>query len=296
MLNIAATFAPTVALGKRHREDSEEEEPQREGGLVGIHTHEVPRQKRARGRGTTKGILKATGSAAKTHPELVARIPKTSFDNKPKAVGRGAERLATPSAKGVYHQPSSGPSFQRGWVVDAAAGEPTRVEGSAEGTAHHIDNTAQDQKGQEASKLFEIPRRFKHGYKMLLQASESDFARGAIEVIKCRVCPDAKFLNFQQFKRHCDFTEAHPLVIHFCNLCGNFFARPDALGRHRRDRPPECRKVTLEMAAQKHRETEEAHEEFIRRLNSGQDIGKPFSEIIKEKFPESSKKRRGGSK
>jgi len=50
------------------------------------------------------------------------------------------------------------------------------------------------------------------------------------------------------------------------------------------------------MAAQKHRETEEAHEEFIRRLNSGQDIGKPFSEIIKEKFPESSKKRRGGSK
>jgi hypothetical protein len=56
------------------------------------------------------------------------------------------------------------------------------------------------------------------------------------------------------------------------------------------------------MAAEKQRETEEEHERFIGRmeqaLRSGEGIGslKRFSKIIKEKNPESSKKRAGGSK
>jgi hypothetical protein len=41
------------------------------------------------------------------------------------------------------------------------------------------------------------------------------------------------------------------------------------------------------MAAQKHRETEEVHEEFVRglqhSLNTGQ-VGEPFSQIIKDKI------------
>jgi hypothetical protein len=296
--NVTATFAPTLALGKRHREV---EVPQ--GDVVGTHTHEVPPQKRVRAVGTTMGILKAARSAARTHHELAARIP-TKISNTPKAAGRGAERLATPSAQGICHQPLQGPSFQRGWVVEAADGKLTWVEESVdEEAAHHIGKAEQKRKDEATSKLFEIPPNFEPGHRSLLQASESDFARGAVQEIKCRLCPDEKFKNFQDYKRHCDFKETHPLVIDFCDQCGDFFARTDSLLRHGRQRPPECLKVTPEVAAQKRSATEEAHGEFIRRLEDGlkmgQDIGKPFSEIIKDKYPESSKKRmrtRSGNK
>jgi hypothetical protein len=270
---------------------------------VGIQTHEVPPQKRARAGGTTKGILKAAQSAARTHHEPVARIPKQRLASKPKAVGRGAERLATPSAQGIYHQPLPGPSFQRDWVVNAADGKPTWVEGSVdEEVAHHVDNTVEQrqEEEEESNKHFKIPRKFEPGHRLLLQASDADFARGAVQAIECRLCPNTELKNFQEFKRHCDSTEAHPLVIHFCDQCGDFFARPDSLARHGKQRPPECRMVTPEEAAQKRRATEEAHDEFFRRLEhglrTGQDIGKPFSRIIKDRYPKSSKKRKGSGK
>jgi hypothetical protein len=261
---------------------------------VGIHTHEVPPQKRARG-------VKTARSAARTHHQPVARIPKTIVVSKPKAAGRGAERLATPSAQGIYHQPLPGPSFRRDWVVNAADGTPTWDEGSVdEEAAHHIDNTVEQRHEEVTNKLFEIPRKFEPGHRLLLQASDADFARGAIQAIECRLCPNTKLKNFQEFKRHCDSTEAHPLVIHFCDQCGDFFARPDSLARHRKQRPPECRMVTPEEAAQKRWATEEAHDEFFRRLEHGlrteQDIGKPFSRIIKDRYPKSSKKRKGSGK
>jgi hypothetical protein len=296
--NEKATLAPVVALGKRHLEA---EGPQGDEGLVGTHTHEIPPQKRTRGGGRTKGILKAARSAARTHHELVARIPKTMVECKPKAAGRGAERLATPSAQGIYHQPLPGPSSQRGWVVDAADGKPIWDEGSVdEEVAHSVDNTIEQYQEQMTNKLFEIPRKLEPGHRLLLQASDADIARGAVQAIKCRLCPNAKLKNFQEFKRHCNFTETHPLVIHFCDQCGDFFARPDSLVRHSKQRPPECHRVTPEEAARKRRVTEEAHDEFMQKLEdglkTGQDIGKPFSRIIKDKYPKSSKKRKGSGK
>jgi len=53
-------------------------------------------------------------------------------------------------------------------------------------------------------------------------------------------------------------------------------------------------------AAEKRAVTEEEHRTFIQRLDhclaTGEDIGRPFSQIIKERYPKSSKKRTGGSK
>jgi hypothetical protein len=225
--NAMTTYAPTTALGKRRREA---EEPQGDGGLVGINAHDVPPQKRARG--GTSGILKAKRSAAGTRHNLVARIPKTRFECKPKEAGRGAERLATPSAHGIYHQSSPGPSFQQGWAVEPADGKPNWVEGSVdEDAAHRIDSTVQQQQ-EEATELFKIPRKFKPGYRLLLQASEADFARGAVQTIKCRLCPDTKLKDFEEFKRHCKTMETHPLELHFCDRCGDYFARSDSLKRH----------------------------------------------------------------
>jgi hypothetical protein len=251
-----------------------------------------------------KGILKAAQSAARTRHKPAARICKRRFSGAPKEAGRGAERLATPSSQGIYHRSLLRPSFQQGWAVDAADGKPTWVEGSAsvdEEAVHrdHIDSTVQQQH-EDVTKLFDIPRKFKPRYRLLLQAPEADFALGAVQAIKCCLCPDTKLEDFEEFKLHCRTTETRPLEIHFCDHCGDFFVRRDSLKRHRNLPPAECRKVTPVKAAEKRRVTEEAHEDVIRRLEHGlmrgKDIGRPFSKIIKERYPESSEKRTGGNK
>jgi hypothetical protein len=290
---VTATYPLTTALGKRHREAEELHD-----GGPGINTHIMPPQKRARGR--TSGILKEEWSAARTHHNLVVRIPDTKINSKPEEAGRGAGMLATPNAHGIYYQSLLGPSSQQGWAVEPADGKPTWEEGRVdEEAAHRIDSTVQQQQ-EGAEKLFEIPRKLKPGYTLLLQVSEADDARGAVQAIKCRLCPDSNLKDFEEFKRHCKTSETHPLVIHFCNRCGDFFARGDSLKRHHNQPPAECRKVTPVDAAEKRRETEKEHKAFMARLRSsletGEDIGKGFSQIIKERFPQSSKKRMGGSK
>ena len=184
--------------------------------------------------------------------------------------------------------------------MEPADGKLTWVEGSVDEEAvYDIDSTVQQQH-EETTELFAIPRIFKPEYGLLLQASEADLARGAVQTIKCRLCPQTRLKNFEEFKRHCRTTEAHPLEIHFCDPCGDFFARQDSLKRHLQKPPPECTKVTPVKAAEKRSVTRQEHRAFIQQLErglmTGEDIGKPFCQIIKEKYPESSKKRTGGSK
>jgi hypothetical protein len=152
----------------------------------------------------------------------------------------------------------------------------------------------QQRQKEEKEKLFKIPRKLKTEHKALLVATETDLARGTVQEIKCRLCPDTNFKKWEDYKRHCDTIEAHPLKISFCDFCGDFFARGDSLRRHRINQPPECASITPERAAGKRRETQKAHDEFIGRLEGflkrGEDIGKPFSQIIKKKYPKSAKK------
>jgi hypothetical protein len=122
-------------------------------------------------------------------------------------------------------------------------------------------------------------------------------ARGSIREIKCQRCPDGTFRTWEDFKRHCDTTETHPLKIFFCDHCGDFFARRDSLDRHQNKPPAECRSITLEKANEKRRETQTVHDEFIARLmeflrTGEEDVEIPFSQIIKEMYPKSSKKRK----
>ncbi len=139
---------------------------------------------------------------------------------------------------------------------------------------------------------------FQPMHKLFLQASEADFARGAVGAIKCRVCPNKNFKDFQQFKRHCDTSERHPLVINFCDHCSDYFARPDSLKRHRAHPPHKCLKALPEKGADKRRVTEGLHEKFVRdlehSLRTGKSIGPPFYQIMIERYPDSSKKDTGG--
>ena len=178
--------------------------------------------------------------------------------------------------------------------MDAADGKPTRVEGSVdEEGVHHVDSTVQ----QEARRLITIPK-LRLDHRTLLLASEADFARGAVEAIKCRLCPKAKHKNFDAFKRHCNSEERHPLKIEYCLHCGDFFARSDALKRHYREPPPSCPKATETECKEKTRVTEEMHDNFVVEmlvaLLVGESFEGNFSQIVKERFPGSCKKKRTG--
>ena len=90
---------------------------------------------------------KPTSMRIPRSPKPAARTPKQNISGKPKEAGRGAERLATTSPQGIYHQSLPWPSFQQGWSMDAAA-DLGRGE-----SVHHIDSTVQ----QEATKLLLSP-------------------------------------------------------------------------------------------------------------------------------------------
>jgi hypothetical protein len=281
---VAPATSVHTAPAKRCRDEF-----QRDGASV-VDGHEMPPHKRARGV-KPNGILKAARSAPTTHQKSVVRTPKPKINSKPKEAGRGAEKLRIPDSQGIHHRSLLGPSLQQGWAVEAADGQLIWVEGSVEEMTHRTDSTVQQQG------CFEIPRDFKTGYRALLVATQDDWARGAVREIKCRLCPKAKFKKWGEYRRHCDCIESHPLSIYFCEDCGDYFARSDSCQRHCKNRPPECLQVSPERADAKRRATQRAHDEFIGRLEGylttgEEDIGMSFTEIIKDMYPDSTKKKR----
>ena len=267
-----------VASGKRHRDA--EESYANGAEVVGV----MPPHKRVR-----HGNPEAARSGASTCRTPDTRVP-TNTNEISKETGRGVERLTTPYVQGVSHHSLLGLSFQQGWVVTTVQGQQLPgVEESVE-EAHQMASTEQQEEGHR----FKIPSDFE-GFSILLAATEVDWACRAVDKIKCRLCPNSVFSKWEDFKRHCRTAEAHPLEISFCEHCGDFFARSDSLRRHLKQPPAECLEVTPEKAEEKCRETEREHGDFIgrveRSLTTGEDIGAPFAQIIKQMYPCSSKKR-----
>jgi hypothetical protein len=214
--------------------------------------------------------------------------------------------LAPLYAHEVYHRYLPGPSIQESTELTAQERLP-RVEGRERHVTGQHENTSTAVQPQEiiSSKrdkrhegargdLFRIPKRLSERYRGLLKATPEDWARGAVRERKCRLCPDAGFSKWEDFKRHCDLMEAHPRRISFCPDCGDFFARGDSLARHCKNRPPECLGATKEEAQSKQKETERVHGEFLEKLErclgTEEGIETPFAQIIKDMFPGSSKR------
>ncbi|KAI0301422.1 hypothetical protein BC826DRAFT_989455 [Russula brevipes] len=241
----------------------------------------------------------AAGSTSRTRqkPIRVTETP-TNHKDKSKAEERGAGELAALNTHEVYPRFLLGPSVH-GSTITTVQGAPPRVAGSEQGaTWHYVGGTVEQQPeaGDEAEHgrpeatgkdHFQIPRRLGRVYKALLEASTEDWTRGTVRVLKCRLCPSADFGNWADFKRHCRFSEARPYEIVFCYSCGDFFARQDALDRHRK-KPPRA------MAAFKRKVTEVVYRLFLERLErclkTKEDIGTPFAQVIQGTFPGSSKR------
>ncbi len=211
------------------------------------------------------GVLEAAGFTSRAGTRTPIRN-----SNKSEAAGRGAGMLAASSAHQMYHYPCPGPSVQ-GLMGNTAQGERSRIEGSeVELTLHYASSVGQQQDtakdGERVDGGFRIPKRLGQRHRDLLRAKSDDWERGIVGMLKCRLCPDAAFTNWEDYKRHCNFSEAHPLNIHFCKYCGDFFARTDSLKRHQTSRPPECLSASPTEADVKRQATNKAYETFKNKL------------------------------
>ena len=90
---------------------------------------------------------------------------------------------------------------------------------------------------------------------------ESTQTASRVEEFKCRLFPRINLKMRQDFKRHCNTAEVHPLEISFCDDCREFFARKDLLLRHQSNPPPECKSAMQEDAKKKHKEGKKKHKE-----------------------------------
>jgi hypothetical protein len=247
---------PGTVLGKRPRRADDE---------WGLDSHQPRTNKKGKEKMAVSQVLDATGSSSKAHHKPATRTQAGTNRNF-KTAGGGAGKLTAMTVQEVYHQSLPGPSVQQVLVWHTAPEERAWIEGSVEGRTQHQGSNVVEQEvvehEEQAEELFKIPPRLKERHRALLAATQTDWKRAAVDVLKCRLCPGADFSDFEDFKRHCDTSEAHPSMISFCNRCGDFFARGDALKRHHDKPPGQCIKAVVDKANLKCREIVRAHKVF----------------------------------
>ena len=230
---------------------------------------------------------------------------RTRISDKSKAAGHGAGRLASKTARGVYHRSSLGHSVSQGSMGTLVPGQPSWIEerevevqqdtGSAAPQQIVIPSAAGN---AEDGNLHPIPPKLTARQRLMLQTTQADEERGAVSIIKCKLCPSARLSTWEVFKRHCRKCEKHPTEVKFCPQCGDYFARPDSKKRHYEDKNQKiykeaCRNTSPEEAREKKQKVELLLRKFEasldHHLRNGGKI-KPFSEVMNKKLANTSKK------
>jgi len=258
---------------------------------------------------TTVGVLEVSGSTNRTDRKPAVEAP-ASVNTTSKAVGYKAGMLMTPSAHGGSDQLLHVPSVQQESTATATQEELPSVEGSRQGvTRGQSDRIVQEEAEvfsmengtleETKNNAFHIPKRLKEDYRHFLDATSEDFERGIVHVVKCKLCPGVTFKTWDHFTRHCKTAELHPLRLLFCDHCGDFFARGDSLERHSNNRASgECHDISKQEAEAKRNETRAIHRAFLNNtkayLETNQGTWTPFAQVIKERYPNSSKRLKRG--
>ncbi|KAH8999862.1 hypothetical protein EDB86DRAFT_2907883 [Lactarius hatsudake] len=244
-------IAPS-SLGKRSRQ-SDKDEP---GG-------------RKRGRPRATRVL---GGAESTRRDSTQR----NFNGISKAAERGAERLASTTARGLYHRSLLGLSVSQGSVGALEQEQPSWIEEREQMEARYDVGSSvplQSVENARDGKLYKIPGKLTERERLMLQTTQVDEERGAVRVIKCRVCPEKEFGGWLTFRRHCNSCEKHPSALKFCSKCGDYFGHE---------------------AKQKEQKVGRLLKAFEARLKhclrTGEEIRPLFSDVVTKKLTNTSKK------
>ena len=255
---------------------------------------------RKRGRPSETRVHGGAESTKRTHRTPATRT-QARFNSISKAAGRGAERLGSTTARGVYHRSLLGLSVPQGsvgapeqeqpsWVEEREQIETRRDTGSSAPQQIVLQENAEDEED-----LREIPANLSERERLMLQMTQAEKERGAVRVIKCKLCPKPRFGTWLTFRRHCKSCEQHPSEVKFCPRCGDYFGRPDSRGRHEDKKHQEaCLNTPQHEAKQKREKVERLLKAFEPRLTqclrNGEDIQPRFSQVINKIFSNTSKK------
>jgi hypothetical protein len=251
-------------------------------------------QKRAKP-SASRVLEEAEGSTERTHPfDTRAQPPnqKYIYDRTTRS-----RELHPITAQGLYPSPLLGPSAQEMVLV------PEQEQLGESGTQDNSRGMAQQQTGTQTGGsadgpggLYAIPGTLTERQRLMLQTTEHDIERGAVGIIKCKICPTVDLQSWQCFRRHCNTSEDHPAELTFCDQCGDHFGRRDSGKRHReRKLQEECRTTPRDQAEWKTKITKQLFDDFNvkmdRCLRTGEELGLRFAAITHAKVPTKSKKK-----
>ncbi|KAF8263327.1 hypothetical protein EI94DRAFT_1741154 [Lactarius quietus] len=176
------------------------------------------------------------------------------------------------------------------WIVGREQVETRHETGSSAPQQIVLQANAEDEED-----LREIPDNLSERERLMLQMTQAEKERGAVRVIKCKLCPKPQFGTWVTFQRHCKSCEKHPSELKFCPRCGDYFGRPDSRIRHNDKKHQEaCLSTPQYEAMQKKEKVERLFKAFDARLThclkSGEDIGPRFSDVMTKKLMNTSKK------
>jgi hypothetical protein len=219
-----------------------------------------------------------------------ARIQQNQND-KSKEVVYGA-KLTISTSQEIYHPISLGHSVSQESIGIPAAlwvgeGELPVVGMQGSGGSQVPQQIGQhdaESDRAEGGNLFRIPARLTERQRLMVQTTQADTERQAVEDVKCKLCPNTRLNGWVDFERHCDTSENHPLAVFFCDRCRVYFGRNDSLRRHIQTSTKACRETTEDQAALRRRVTEQLFKDFNvkleRCLRTGEDVGEGFAEIV----------------
>ena len=166
---------------------------------------------------------------------------------------------------------------QPSWVEESVQVDIRRDIGSSAPQQIVVQENAED--GED---LREIPGTLTERHRLMLLTTQAERERGGVRTIKCKLCPDMQFSKWATFRRHCKESEMHPLKLHYCDWCGDYFARIDSRNRHQKSKEDACRKTSHDDAMQKKEKVGRLFMSFAARLTCclerGEEIEPTFSE------------------
>jgi len=237
-----------------------------------------------------QGAVGTMGAAARTteRPSPATRTQRVENDKSKEVECRA--KLTGSTSQEVYHPTLLGHSVSQELIgVPAASGvEGSELVGMQGGVGSEIPqqigqhDAESDRPGGE--ELFGIPTWLTERQHLLLQTTQVDLERQAVEDIKCKLCPNTRLSSWDNFEKHCDTSEEHPCVLFFCNRCGVYFGRKDSHRRHVETVTKACRDTTEDQAASRRQVTEQLFKDFSVKLDqclrTGEDVGQRFAEIL----------------
>ena len=166
---------------------------------------------------------------------------------------------------------------QPSWIVGREQVETGRDTGSSAQQQIVFQENAED-----LDDLREIPGTLTERHRSMLLTTQAERERGGVRTIKCKLCPDAQFGSWATFRRHCKECEMHPVELHYCDSCGDYYARSDSKNRHHDSKEDTCRDTPHGIAMKKKEQVGQLFKAFEARLmhclNTGEEIKPTFSE------------------